>query len=409
MSQSSVFSLDLDVARTRTDIDLAEIEAEAESLAALRERAEIHVEHLLSLDPADHDAREASRLAVDEMGRDLERRTSTRSRMLQAPLRDMSRGTEDGGPVATSLADLRVEVDRLDPTHLNTDTNWFMSLVGKIPGVGTPLRRYFLRYENSQVQIDAIVRSLENSRDQLSRDNITLADDQREMRDLTTTLAEQITFSQAIDRALVDRLANEIRFDQQLRDFVNDEILFTVRQRTLDLQQQLTVSQQALMATEIIIRNNRELIRGVDRSINVTISALQVAVTVALALERQQLVLDKIEAINATTSTLIAGTAQRLQTQGTSIHRQAASSMLDMDALRSAFSDIEAALNEVTRYRRDALPKMETQVRELDRLAADNDRTMDRMDIGQTPPDRPGATPELGETELDETTRADDA
>jgi uncharacterized protein YaaN involved in tellurite resistance len=409
MSQSSVFSLDLDVARTRTDIDLAEIEAEAESLAALRERAEIHVEHLLSLDPADHDAREASRLAVDEMGRDLERRTSTRSRMLQAPLRDMSRGTEDGGAVATSLADLRVEVDRLDPTHLNTDTNWFMSLVGNIPGVGTPLRRYFLRYENSQVQIDAIVRSLENSRDQLSRDNITLADDQREMRDLTTTLAEQITFSQAIDRALVDRLANEIRFDQQLRDFVNDEILFTVRQRTLDLQQQLTVSQQALMATEIIIRNNRELIRGVDRSINVTISALQVAVTVALALERQQLVLDKIEAINATTSTLITGTAQRLQTQGTSIHRQAASSMLDMDALRSAFSDIEAALDEVTRYRRDALPKMETQVRELDRLAADNDRTMDRMDIGQTPPDRPGATPELGETELDETTRADDA
>jgi uncharacterized protein YaaN involved in tellurite resistance len=409
MSQSSVFSLDLDVARTRTDIDLAEIEAEAESLAALRERAEIHVEHLLSLDPADHDAREASRLAVDEMGRDLERRTATRSRMLQAPLRDMSRGTEDGGPVATSLADLRVEVDRLDPTHLNTDANWFMSLVGKIPGVGTPLRRYFLRYENSQVQIDAIVRSLENSRDQLSRDNITLADDQREMRDLTTTLAEQITFSQAIDRALVDRLANEIRFDQQLRDFVNDEILFTVRQRTLDLQQQLTVSQQALMATEIIIRNNRELIRGVDRSINVTMSALQVAVTVALALERQQLVLDKIEAINATTSTLITGTAQRLQTQGTSIHRQAANSMLDMDALRSAFSDIEAALDEVTRYRRDALPKMETQVRELDRLAADHEKAMDRTDIGQTAPDRPGATPELGKTESDETTRADDA
>ena len=83
--------------------------------------------------------------------------------------------------------------------------------------------------------------------------------------------------------------------------------------------------------------------------------------------------------------------------------------MLDMDALRSAFSDIEAALDEVTRYRRDALPKMETQVRELDRLAADNERTVDRMDIGQTTPDRPGATPELGETDFDDTMRADEA
>lgn len=168
----------------------------------------------------------------------------------------------------------------------------------------------------------------------------------------------------------------------------------------MDLQQQLIVGQQAVLATEIIIRNNRELIRGVDRSINVTISALQVAVTVALALERQQLVLDKIEAINATTSGLIAGTAERLRTQGTAIHQQAASSMLDMDALRSAFSDINSALDEVTRYRRDALPKMETQVRELDRLAADHERTMDR--IGRI--DRIDI-----ESTIDESTKADDA
>ena len=42
--------------------------------------------------------------------------------------------------------------------------------------------------------------------------------------------------------------------------------------------------------------------RGVDRSLDVTVNALQVAVTVALALANQKIVLDKVEAINKTTS-----------------------------------------------------------------------------------------------------------
>ena len=81
---------------------------------------------------------------------------------------------------------------------------------------------------------------------------------------------------------MVDKLATEIGPDDPRREFVEEDILFALRQRTLDLQQQLAVNQQGVLAIEIIIRNNRELIRGVDRALDVTISALQVAVTVAL-------------------------------------------------------------------------------------------------------------------------------
>jgi len=384
--------LDLDVVQTQSEIDIAEIEAEAEALAMMRNRAEEQADGLLSIDPDDHDATAASRAAVDGMGRDLERRAAARSRMLQAPLRHMSQGTEDGGEVAISLSELRTEVERLDPSHLHTDANVFTRLIGKIPGVGTPLRRYFLRYESSQVQIDSIVRSLERSRDQLIRDNITLSDDIRDMRDLTQSLTEQIALARALDAALADRIARSVGIDDRVREFVGDEILLTVRQRIIDLQQQLTVNQQGLLATEIIIRNNRELIRGVDRSVSVTIGALQVAVTVALALERQQLVLDKIEAINSTTSALIAGTAHRLKTQGTAIHERAVNSMLDMDTLRAAFDDIGTALDEIDRYRHEALPKMDTQIRELDRLTVDNERTIAHMDIADPTPEQQANT-----------------
>ena len=68
--------------------------------------------------------------------------------------------------------------------------------------------------------------------------------------------------------------------------------------------------------------------------------------------------LDKIEAINKTTSAMIAGTAERLKTQGTQIHEQASSTMLDMESLKQAFADIDAALDEISKYRREALPTM---------------------------------------------------
>ena len=375
-----VLNLSLDVPETKAELALPEPDPTDE----LRAQADAQVEQLLSIDPTNEEARATARDAVDSMGRDLQQRSATRSRMLQAPLKEISHGTEDGGEVAKSLSDLRIEVEKLDPSGLDTDAGWFTRAVGKIPGVGTPLKRYFMRYESSQTQIDAIVKSLEKGRDQLKRDNVTLGDDQKQMRELTHLLADQIALAQALDASVVDKLATEITVEDPRRQFVEEDILFSLRQRTLDLQQQLAVNQQGVLAIEIIIRNNRELIRGVDRAIDVTVSALQVAVTVALALAHQKIVLDKIEAINATTSAMIAGTAERLKTQGTAIHQQASSTMLDMEALRSAFADIDTALDEISRYRREALPTMAGTILELDQLTAESEKAIENMERGRT-------------------------
>jgi uncharacterized protein YaaN involved in tellurite resistance len=376
--------LDLDVAATKAEVAVTE----PDPAGALHSKAAEQVEQLLSVDPADQESRDAARAAVDSMGRDLQHRSATRSRMLQAPLRDLTHGTEDGGPVAKSLSDLRIEVEKLDPAGIDMEAGWFTSLVGKIPGVGTPLKRYFMRYESSQVQIDAIVGSLEKGRDQLKRDNITLSDDQKQMRELTVSLADQVALAQALDGAVVTKLDGEILPDDPRRQFVEEDILFAIRQRTLDLQQQLAVNQQGVLATELIIRNNRELVRGVDRALDVTVSALQVAVTVALALAHQRIVLDKIEAINTTTSAMIAGTAERLKTQGTEIHQQATSTMLDMGALRTAFDDINVALDEISRYRREALPTMAGSILELDELTAQSEAAIERLESGTSATDR---------------------
>jgi uncharacterized protein YaaN involved in tellurite resistance len=379
VSNLPALGLDLSVEETRAELALPEPDPDEE----LRSRAMVQVDQLLAVDPSDEESRNAARAAVDSMGRDLQQRSATRSRMLQAPLRDISHASDDGGPVAKSLADLRIEVEKLDPAGIDMDAGWFTRAVGRIPGVGTPLKRYFMRYESSQTQIDAIVGSLEKGRDQLKRDNVTLSDDQKQMRELTMSLADQVALAGALDRAVVSKLEREILPDDPRRQFVEEDILFALRQRTLDLQQQLAVNQQGVLATELIIRNNRELVRGVDRALDVTMSALLVAVTVALALAHQKIVLDKIEAINTTTSEMIAGTAERLKTQGTAIHEQATSTMLDMEALRSAFEDINIALDEISRYRREALPTMAGTILELDQLTAQSEEAIERLESGR--------------------------
>ena len=368
--------LELDIEETKAEVLVPEPAISDE----LQERALAVADKLITIDPDDQDARVTALDSVEGMGRDLQRRAATRSRLLQAPLRDLARDSEEGGPVAKSLSDLRMEVEKLDPTSVDLSPSGVNRLLGAIPGLGTPLQRYFMRFESSQGIIDAIIRSLESGRDQLKRDNVTLNEDQKNMRELTLTLTDQVALAQALDTAINARLERDVPADDPRRAFIEEELVFVLRQRTMDLQQQLAVNQQGVLATAIIVRNNRELIRGVNRALDVTISALQVAVAVAMAVAHQKVVLDKVEALNRTTSDMIAGTAERLKTQGTQIHQQASSTMLDMESLKSAFGDINIALDEIARYRREALPQMAQSILEMDQLTTKAEKTIEKYE-----------------------------
>src|SRR5919106_5831623 len=83
--------LSLSVDETKAELALPEPEPGDELTA----KAWKYADQLMSFDPSDQDARNANRDAIDTMGRDLQTRAAARSRMLQAPLGDLSRATED--------------------------------------------------------------------------------------------------------------------------------------------------------------------------------------------------------------------------------------------------------------------------------------------------------------------------
>ena len=321
------------------------------------------------------------RRAVDEMGLELQQQAAHRSAMLQTPLRQLAHQGDEGGPVAKALTDLRGRMEGLDPARHRLAPSALDRVMSIIPGLDSRLQRYFRKFENAQQALDAIIDELEGGRDMLHRDNLTLNDDQQALREILTQLNRQITLGRLIDRRLQDDIAARDAEDPR-RHFLEEEMLFPLRQRIVDLQQQLAVSQQGVLALEVIIRNNRELMRGVDRAINVTVSALTVAVTVAMGMANQRLVLDRIEALNTTTSQMIGGTAKALRQQGVDIQKRASSAMLDMQVLEDAFGEVMGAIDDLSTYRQEALPRLDEQIDRMAALSQKGSASIERLREG---------------------------
>ncbi|HLF98709.1 MAG TPA: toxic anion resistance protein [Methylococcaceae bacterium] len=346
----------------------------------LRAKAEEAVKQLLEIDPSDLEEKNSGVAAVETMAADLQKMSGRRSNMLQQTIGTLARTGEDGGPVANSLVDLQNKVEELDPNKFDFSSNWVRRALGSLPFVGTPISQYFARYQSAESVISNIVASLEKGRDQLKRDIITLEDDQKHLHQLAEALRKVIAYAQMVDKVLSEKLDNELTADDPRTAFIKEEIQFPLRQRIMDLQQQLVVTQQGVLTLEVIKRNNKELIRGVTRALGVTINALQIAVTLALALANQRIVLEKVEAVNKTTDQLIAENAAKLRTQGVEIHKQAASAQLSMEVLKQAFADITAAIDDIARFRQEALPTMAKSILEMDSMTAQAAESIHKMD-----------------------------
>lgn len=354
------------------DISIKQVDPE------LNKQADNFVAMLLSGDYRNNDKREA----IDAMGLKTQQEAGHRSKMLEQPIKNLAKAGDDGGPVANSLVDLKDTVEELDPVNFEFTAAGVSRLLQKIPLVGKPINRYFTKYLSAQIVIDAIIKSLEVGRDQLTRDNKTLGFDQEQMKNSLEKLTRAIQLGKLLDEKLQYKLDREISPESDQNAFVQEELQFPLRQRIMDLQQSLAVNQQGILTIEVIIRNNRELIRGVDRALNVTVIALQVAVACALALASQEIVLNKIEAINKTTSSLIAHTAERLKTKGVAIHKQASQTMLNMQDLEKAFTDIKTAMDDIANFRREALPQMANNILRLDTLTKEAGEAIAKMEKG---------------------------
>lgn len=355
-----------------------EVKPVPEEVAKLKELADSNVASIMSLDVESLDKRREILQSIESFGMNTMKSSSGKNSLLQVSVGNLSKSGDEGGQVAKGLTELHVQLKDLDPSLIDFAKTGFL---GK---VFNPLRAYFLKYQKADSMIADIVTSLDKGRTTLKNDNTTLEIEQQTLRELTKTLQKEIQLGAFMDSSIESQIeAAKLRNDDpdKIR-FITEEVLFPLRQRVMDLQQMLVVNQQGIMAIEVVMRNNKELIRGVDRAKNVTISALRISVTVASALYNQKIVLKKIELLNQTTNDLIAGTSRMLKNQGAEIHKQSLEANISPETLKQAFADVLSALDSISSYKQEALPKMRQTIEQFRELADDGEKQIVRLEKG---------------------------
>jgi uncharacterized protein YaaN involved in tellurite resistance len=306
---------------------------------------------------------------------DIRKAAETSNRMLEQPVRALKEGgIAQGSAVGKTLLELRRTVEDLDPSQASGAKKWLDLLP-----FGDKITDYFRKYQSAQTQLNGILHSLRNGQDELTKDNVALNMEKTNLWAVMGRLNQYVYVAERLDTKLAARIAELELTDPEAAKALSQDVLFYVRQKHQDLLTQLAVSIQSYLAIDIIIKNNIELIKGVDRASTTTISALRTAVIVAQALGNQKLVLDQITALNTTTSGMIQRTSEMLRDNSAAIQEQAASSTIGMEQLQAAFANIYATMDSIDEFKLKALDSMSATIGVLETEVEKSRSYLDRV------------------------------
>ncbi len=324
------------------------------ALPGLDAKVESYLQTLLTAAPKSPQF-EAKANDVRLMGDDdIRRAAESSNRLLKTPIKAMQEGgLAEGGRVGKTLLELRRTVEDLDPSQ----ATGVKKVLGMIP-FGDKVTDYFRKYQSAQSHLDAILQSLRQGQDELQRDNVALNLEKQNLWDSMGRLNQYVYIAERLDAKLAAQIATVEATDPDKASALKQDVLFYVRQKHQDLLTQLAVSIQNYLAIDITIKNNIELIKGVDRASTTTVSALRTAVIVAQALGNQKLVLDQITALNTTTSGLIQSTSEMLRDNSVRIQEQAASATIGIEQLQNAFANIYQTMDAIDSFKVAALDNM---------------------------------------------------
>jgi uncharacterized protein YaaN involved in tellurite resistance len=346
------------VAAVPTDKALSQVPVSPEQHEQLNKKVAEFIEIVLSAEVNSDSFKEKVNVIHNMGSSEIRAAASMSNRMLERPANTLNKGGvfDDNAPIGKTLTDLRDTVEKLDPTQ--QDLFATRKILGFIP-FGNKLLDYFHQYQSAQTHLNKIVEALYNGQDELRKDNAVIETEKANLWDIMGKLEQYIYLGKQIDATLETRIHEIERQSPEKARIVKEEMLFYVRQKVQDLLTQLAVSIQGYLALDMVRKNNLELIKGVDRATTTTISALRTAVMVAQALTNQKLVLDQINALNATTSDMIANTT------------------VEIDKLKAAFADIYQTMDMMADYKIKALENMQKTVNVL---SAEIDKSKSYLD-----------------------------
>lgn len=325
------------------------------------------------------DTAEGPSLVIDSVGAKEMKDIQVLSKALNVPIKSMSGSNSPTSAISDQLINLKVKVDEINPGKFDLQPGWFGRVIQKITG-NSAINKYVTKYEKTSNVIEAIARNLDEGAITLQEQNHIFFDDKKRYMDTAGVLQQKIAILMEADTKVNAMVEAEIDADK--KKFLAEEVSFSLKQHIQDLQQTLVVTQQGILALDLLIKNNKELIKGVDRTKKVTITALSIGATIAIGLSDQKRVLDTVTAVNQGTSDLLAENGRLLRAQGAEIQKQSMRTMLQFEKLVSAINDTVAAIEDVETFKQKALPEMSQAIKNLADLSTYVDGKIQKLEKG---------------------------
>lgn len=369
------FSLDVDEIKKNVESSIKDEEEKLEN-SNIKTQAQDNATAIFDTDLSNPQERENILKPLDNFGLADMSKSASHNEMLSTRLSDLTKGGKEADTIGEKLLELDQQMRDLDPSKVD------FAKKGMFGNLVNPVRKYFAKYERAEVTISHIMESLDKSERVLQNDNTTLLSEENYLREVTNKLLADIELGKKMDESIEAQIqsAELSGVSQEKIDFVREEVLFPLRQRIMDMQQMIVVNQQGIVSLNVIRRNNKELIRGVKRAQNVTVSALRTGVMVASALYNQKIVMDKINILNQTTENIIESTSHMLKEQGSEIQKHSAETMISPEVLKASFSEAIQAIEDVSTYKQQALPKMKETIEVFSDLADEGQKVINKIE-----------------------------
>lgn len=369
------FSLDID--GIEEDVEKT-LEEEKSNLPTekIQEQANNNAIAIFETDLDDVNERDAILRSIEDFGVDSMNKSSDKNNsLLNAQLKNYTKGGNESENVSEKLLELNRQVKDLDPSRVDWTNSGIMSKFVD------PVKKYFEKYETAENVIANILKSLDQSKKALNNDNVTLLAEESNLREVTKNLMMNIELGKQMDESIEAQIreAKLKGIEQQKIDIVTEEILFPLRQRIMDMQQMIVINQQGIVSLNVVRRNNNELIRGITRAKNVTVTALRTGIMVASSLYNQKIAIDKINMLNSTTEEIISSTSKILRDQGNQIQKLSTESSISPETLQQSFNEALAAIEDISNFKKEALPKMQETINTFNSIAIEGQKAIDKI------------------------------
>ncbi|MGE4511554.1 MAG: toxic anion resistance protein [Sulfurimonadaceae bacterium] len=258
--------------------------------------------------------------------------------------------------IAKTLVRLSNEVSKINPNKHNLSAKSFFSM---LPFIGAPINKYLTKFKSASDLIDEILHSLDEGEKLLRHDNTVLQYDKERYKKAAIGLQRKALVMQHVIDAIESNIEN---LSEREKEFYVNNLMLNLQKKIRSIYEILIVTQEGFLSNDFIINTNWELIDNISNVKVVTKRALEIGVSMLVALENQKNVIEAVEKTKEATNELIVGNAKRMNEQGTKIYEKAGKATLSIESLKEAFANIDEAMNKINTLKAEALEQAKAEV-----------------------------------------------